>query len=391
VLRFPTLIASHFTSNFAILRLIYNSCHVAIPAIALAASWIVCGTSYRSRFAWPALSICLASLPGQFAFHAEGFHGANLLWPGLLFALGDLSFAHLPLVMILAVGAWGAHPVVAVHLATVAIAAFLTASARPAVRRRALGFGAVMMLMALARVFKPLGAYETKTLGLGVLKFTFYSAVLGWPLISMLLTLIAAAALVWSSARRQESAIAARIATIAVVLGGLCLVPWATNSANWIDAQGFRFWYPGIALILMFGAVAEAFWSSISEELNERRRAWCLISLGSVFLLVLSLQSIAWRELSRRLTDLIATSQATCVPRAKIGWFKNTPFQHWSTDFYVVALQSKKPSMVVLEGDDCAVLSASGGLRLDTWDPYREPPDGWFDFSRVRAVQNHQP
>lgn len=298
-----------------------------------------------------------------------------------------MSAAHLPLVLMLAVWSWGAYAAMALHFMVVAIAAFWSALIRPAVRLRGMMFGAAMILMAVTRLLKPIGPYGKKILGLGVFQFTFYSAVLGWPLLSALMTLIAGAALLWSLRSLRSAATAARIATTAIVLGGVCLVPWAIRPGNWIDAQGYRFWYPAIAVVLMFGAMAEATWSSSADETSiQHRRAGSLVALGAVFLVVMSLQSLTWMDMTRRLSNLIANANNACVSRTQIEWLKDTPLQHWSTDYYVVELQSQKPAVVMLEDNDCATLAATGKLRVGLSSQFRGPQDGWFDFSRVRPI-----
>ena len=384
-LRIPALVVSHFTNNLAILRLVYSACYVAIPAIALAVSWRICKRTRPSRFAWPALSIGLAALPGQFAFHSEANHGVNLLWPPLLFALSDLPSGQIPMVAISTVVAWCAYPPMAIHLALIAVVAFASAWKQPGIRMRALGFGGAMALMALSRVLWPMSSYEKGVFGLHTLKYTFYSAVLGWPLVSASLTLIAAAALLWSSTRRRDAEAATRIATISIILAGVSLIPWAMEPHAWSDTQGYRFWYPGIALALMSGAAIEALTESEVDDRLTGLRSWCLVSIGVVFFLVLSLQSLTWMVMTRRLSNLIAEAREPCISKSQVPWLKGTALQHWSSDYYALDLQSRKPSAVLLENDDCKILAASGQLRLVGWGSFQDAQDGWFNFSSVRS------
>jgi hypothetical protein len=237
-LQLATVLVSHYTDNLTILRLIFSVFYGSVPVVILAACWLICRKTKRSLFIWPALSICIAGLPGQFAFCAEAMFGTNLVWPVLLCALTGVPVSSLPIAMLASVGAFFAYPPVAIHLLCVAAVAFSCAWRKVFDGERELLYGAGIAVLALFRILKHLSDYEKQTLSLRTMEFTFQSVFLGWPMIAVLATCLAAAALVWSNSLGRYSRGAQYIAVVSIGSAGLVLVFWVLEAKNWIDAFG---------------------------------------------------------------------------------------------------------------------------------------------------------
>jgi hypothetical protein len=130
----PLLVASQFTSDLGVLRRAFDAGYVLIPLISLTCAWWFC----RSRPAllrWPALGICVASLPGRIFFVGESTMVTDLFWPlvlGVLLAAGGV--AELVVLALLAVGVWASHPTAVALLG-------LAATSAPGLPARAVGSG----------------------------------------------------------------------------------------------------------------------------------------------------------------------------------------------------------------------------------------------------------
>src|SRR5512143_929329 len=81
------VLLSRLTENVAYLRLAFSAVYVVIPLAALLLSWWVLDRPSRRLFVWPALGICLGTLPGQMFFVSESMIAVQLFWPVLLIQL----------------------------------------------------------------------------------------------------------------------------------------------------------------------------------------------------------------------------------------------------------------------------------------------------------------
>jgi hypothetical protein len=387
-LQLPMLLVSHHTDNFTILRLVFSVSYGLVPAFTLTACWLICRKTKRSLFIWPALSMCLAGLPGQFAFYAEAIIGTNLLWPVLLCALTGFPLSFVPIAALATAGALFAYPAIATHLLCIAAVALWYAWTKSRARERELLYGAGIAVLALVRILEPLSTYEKQTLSVRTLEYTLQSVFLGWPIIAVLATSLAAAAIVWQNSLDRASRIAEYLALLSIGTAGLVLVFWALEPRNWIDAQGYRFWYPGIALLLMIAASVDALYGD-DEYRNKTVQFWnvSLIIISSAFFIVLSIQSIWWATLSHRLAATLQITTDRCISKSSLSWMQNSPLHHWSSNYYALDLQSRKPGVLILDDDDCAVLKQTGVLRLTSFTSPQPDHDGWFDFSQVRSTK----
>jgi hypothetical protein len=384
-LQLPTLLAVRWTANLTLLRLIFSACYASVPAVALAASWLVCRDTRPALFVWPALSICLAGLPGQFIFN-EAIATPNLLWPALLCVLTRPRAVYLPIVAVLTLTALTTHPSSAAILGLIAVAAFLDAWIGRDRAAVALWYGLVSTALVAARVAIPLSAYERGRLGLGSLRYTFHSFLLGMPLVAVILILIAGSLCLWSSRPGSRFEPARLGVNGLLILIGAVLIVWAVRPSDWIDCQGYEFWFPGMTLIMMAAAVADAMLRTPSTDATlEAARSITLVLIGAVFLIVFSLQSWTWARLSQRLAATLDRSDQVCIEKSSLDWMKLTALQHWSSSYYALDLQTRRPRTLLLNDTRCEEFVRTGRIYLSPWaGPHI---DGWFDFSAIQARQ----
>jgi hypothetical protein len=232
-LQLPVVAASHFTQNLTVLRLIFCLCYASVPAVGLAASWLICREKRPSLFVWPALSCCLAMLPGRFTFVGKAMMSAWLLWPVFLAALIGVRRIHLPLVALLVLAAFLAHPIAAVFFGFSAAIAAVASLTSPSSRKPRLTGALVLGLIAAAKMLVPLNEYERERLSTGLLLGSFRTAVFGLPLVALAFDLIAAACLLKLASDRSTLCKASKVQYVAVgaiAAAGLCLVPWALTA-----------------------------------------------------------------------------------------------------------------------------------------------------------------
>jgi len=389
-LQLPVVAASHLTQNFTILRLIFCVCYVSVPAVGLVASWLICRKRSPSLFVWPALSCCLAMLPGLFSFSAaEAMMSAWLLWPVFLAALIGVRRVHLPLVALLALAAFLTHPIAAVFLGFSAAIAAVASLTSPSPRKQRLTGALVLGLLAVGKMLVPLSEYEKGRLSTELLLESFRTAVFGLPLVALAFDLIAAGCLLKLASDRSTLGKVSKVEYVAVgaiAAAGLCLVPWALSASHWAWALAYRFWTVPITLTFMAAASVEALYftshSSDDESLLQSGRLPVLLTISGIFLTVLSVQSIVWARLTDRLRRTVNETPSGCIPRSALSWARRTPLDHWSIAPYAIDIQGRKPNTLVLDRNGCREFATTGKVRLSQW-LLRSRHGGWFDLDEI--------
>ena len=125
------------------------------------------------------------------------------------------------------------------------------------------------------------------------------------------------------------------------------------------------------------------------------------ISIGylvaGTFAVVLSIQSIVWLGMTRRLMRDVAQSPTAVVPWSAISWTRDTALYHWGTASYVFALEGREPRHLVLDPGEVDSTKQWEILRRDppaiplsSFTPVSPDPGpaGWFDF---RPMLKHIP
>jgi len=386
VLETPVLAVSHFSNNFTILRAVFCICYASVPGLGLLLSWIACRARRPSLFIWPALSISLAMLPGQFCFSSETFAAASFTWPVLLAGLIGADLGLLPVLALLEVMVRFTHPI-AVPLSAFAALATAVSASRLSGRARFNRYAGALLLalVALSRMLTGFSPYEHQRMSLKPIIASFRWSVLGWPLASLAFVSVAALQCVRRSAMNRPAAESDSGADYlllgATLAAGMCLIPWSLVPRAWADSIDYSLWVGPVSIALMAGCALDAWRSRPAPSWTVRKPA--LIAIGSAFFIVLSLQSASWVGLKTRFVDDLHQAGSGCVPRSSFKWIANTPLNHGDTAAYAIVLQGRRPQVLVLDDDNCDAYMKNREVNI-TWFS-RASGSGWFDLDHAGA------
>jgi hypothetical protein len=384
-LQAPTIVALHLTSNLDILTLIFSLSYASVAMVGLTISWLVC----RKRpdlFIWPAIGIGLATLPGIINFNSEATMTAPLFWPVLLATLVGVDLVESLLVALLALAMLIVHPNAASVLALGAITACVSAMLPPFKPMRLAG-SAALVALTVVRLIIPLTPYEHQQLIGFNLNKAFVWGLEGWPLVALgLIFLLAACCLYQRLNCKTASRWVDFAPTVAVTAVGLVLIPWASNPAAWANEMEFRFWMVPMSLPIM-GACALDTWLASGQVSLGRRRQPALVAIGAVFLIVVSIQSVIWNQLTNRL--LADIEGEGCMSLTSLPWTTQTLMHHWSTASYAIVLQGRTPHRLVLDAGGCLEYATDATVHI-IW-MRRKNGSGWFDLGQVPVDSWHSP
>jgi hypothetical protein len=383
-MQLPVLIATRFTDNLHLLRLLYCAPEAAIPLLGLGLAWLVCKSQRPSLFIWPAMSICVAALPGHFSFHSEAKMVVTLLWPVLLAVLSGASAILLSLLAIVSVVAAYSHPTAVILLAFIVSVAIACAIVRPQSRRRSVGFALALGILLLVRVLTPLDSYEGQALSFATVANSFNDSVKGWPLLAIALAVLAGLSCLWTVRPSRAYLLGP------LILAGTALAAWAFQPAEWASCEDYRYWIAPVSMLFMTGATIDQLRPRGSPESQlQEFRLYAVPIVGAIFLLVLSIQSLQWGLASRRLMSEVENAEPGCVSSKTIASIRNTALDHWSVTFYVLELQDREPETLLLPNQlACELFVLNGNatlVNLGSFNYLRPRGAGWFDFQNARS------
>jgi hypothetical protein len=376
----PLLVASQFTSDLGVLRHAFDAGYVLIPLITLTCAWWFC-RARPGMFKWPALGICVASLPGRMFFVGESTMVTDLFWPlvlGLLLAEGRP--AELLVLALLGAGVWAAHPTAVVLFGLAALAAASRAWAAHPRGRRWWAVCAVCLVLAGNRALLPLSGYELESASAQRLGEAFDNSIAGKPLLALVLT--AGVACLWLLRplliRTVDTRIGVAVDVVAaglILLAGGVLAVWASRPDQWASALDFRSWQVFVSLGLVLLAVADKLWHASASE----RWTPVVLACALSFCLVVSVQVRSWARLTRDFETWLAAQDSACTTLTTLSETRGgSPLNHWATAVYAIVLQSRTPTRFILDSQaSCAELLATGSLAIAAWD-VRPPNGGWF-------------
>jgi hypothetical protein len=382
-LQIPLVAALHFTQDIGILRLAFSAAYASVPLLGLALSWLVCRSRCPSLFIWPAMSVCIAALPGQFSMQSEAIMAATLLWPALLTVLLGATPGGLALVAISSIAAALSHPEAVVVLAFVALVATTSAIARPPSRRVAMGFAFGFAALLLVRALTPLDPYEVKALTADTIVASLNNSVIGWPLVAIVFVMVAALGCVFPARSHGRAYL-----MVPLGLAGIALVAWAVRPENWTHCANFRMWVAPLSVAFMAGAAAQTLWrQKLTEAQLQGLRLAAMPLIGGTFLLVLSIQSFQWNRVSGRLASELVNSDRGCITDSTST--QETALNAWTTPIYALELQSRTPRTLFFpEEFSCRLFSLNGDALLAQQGFFtylRHPGHGWFDLEDARS------
>lgn len=381
------VLASQFTDNVFILHLVFGVAYVSMPLLALLACWWIVRQRAPGLFVWAAFGIGISTLPGQITFISEGAIVLQFTWALYLAILTEIRREHLPLLLLIALMMFFAHPGGWILFALAAALSVLTGIRFPAQRRarwlRAALF-AMLAVGAYVRFVSGANVYELEQLGFSLLLTRFTSSVIGTPLIMLLGAGIAGLALLLSAwfgswrGRRQ------RVIFGALLVSGLAAALFATVPLFWLDSLSYRFFIIPASLPFIAAAALDSPRRSSSEqpinaEWDLRQRVAERIAL--IFALVIIIQSVSWAVMSGSLRNTLRDARSGCVPHeaSELNWTMTTALYHWSITPYSLLLQGRTPSAVILQKNRCETSDFVTGFPLADWD-WRLWQGGWFDL-----------
>lgn len=400
-LHIPVLLVSRWTNNLAILRFVFGLIYVAIPAAVLALSWWIVRRDVRSLFVWPALGIGLGMLPGQFFFVSEANIATQLFWPLALAILTRLQLWQIPIVAVLAIAIFFSHPSAILLFALAAVLSFLVGM-RYRSDRRKMWLGAfvfsVITASAVVRFLLVRSQYESDKLSWDILRWTFDVSMAGVPIKALAGLFLATAVIFGAPVIKNHHAQRSVLALYALELicftgaAGL-LVYWALNPPWWQWAGRFTFWAPFVTCWFMGMAALECLAPGLSKGQQQGERDWqhrvrTIQITGSIFCLVLSVQSLVWRNLTSQLRQTMVQNPWSCISMSSVAWLDRTAFNHFATPHLSLLLQGQTPQKVLLSNDGCTQQTFQEGIWLDSYGE-RAWQGGWFELQtlgqRLRA------
>ncbi len=386
----PTVWASRATDNMKILEMFFGAPFCFAPLTGFLLAW---GTARRHApraLFWAACGIGFGMLPGQAFMINDSLFQIHLFWPFFLCAICPAS-AWLRCL----IGALGifqlSHPIGIGLCVLAALAALDSAKRRPLQRVSFVCFAAWSALLCVVSILKlfifpdPYAAHEAS---FEMLAIYFWQGVFGLPLLSI----VCFWAAVWTARKMELNAgiPRERRAWLLLFAAGACLLYWAADPHRWWKALDFRRWL--VPLNLPFFLLA--WWDArhreplAASQLRFRSIASC--GVGAIFALVLSVQSIVWLGMCRRLDAQVRAEGDAVLPSAALSWTAQTVMDHWATSAMVVLLQGAAPHTLELDEKQVAALrdQKKPGMvpLIPTHDiPATAGPRGWFDFQPVMS------
>jgi hypothetical protein len=393
------LLANRFTSDLSILQTVFALVYAAIPFMALALSWWVVRGYAEPLFIWVALGVGFGTLPGQLGFVNEALFAILLFWPIMLAILLRIPTRHAPTIFLLLIFLFFTHPISIILFTLAAGCAFVMVfhSQYRRIWMLMCGFGLSAMAILKSSMFLIFPSpYEMSVLSMDVLKTHYTISVSGLPLIAVICVWFAASMIfITPLLRRFQSykyiTIMHWLELISLITAGALLAIWARDPSLWRYATGFRLFafFSSLPFMLLAALESVIYHDNFSYM---RKSVWShrlntIQIIGVCFLLVLSIQSTAWFNLTKILRETITHSEDNCISASSMGWLPYTPLYGWTTS-YAILLQGKAPRKLVLDGDGCTEASFFHAVRIAPWD-LRSRSGGWFDlhFSGLPPTQ----
>ncbi len=404
-LQLPVIWLSQFVTDLNVLKLIFGLSYALVPLAALGLSWWIVKDERPELFVWCALGIGFGTLMLQLAFISEAIIVIQLFWPVLLALVTRPRLSVYVVVVLLTAAIIFSHPFAIVLYGLAAVLAFVVGWRYPdrRVQLWALaGLFAVLAMAATLRFNNIHDSYEADRLSVDQLRATFDSSMSGYRLIALVSIYLAMVLAFiaprmtrfqnwltrrWQLQPRQVTWGLYVVELGCIVVAGLLLVIWAIAPRLWEAALSFRTWALFVSLPFMGMAALEGLMRSPSRVPGDSPAAggdWphrmrTVQVTGLVFLIILSIQSLAWLDLTRNLNETLTQSSTACIPISAVKQEHASALGHWSVTTYSILLQGMTPQKVVLLDDLCGTTQFANGLPIGDFDT-RAWTGGRFDM-----------
>jgi hypothetical protein len=370
----PTLFAQNFTDRLAILRLVFGISYLAIPAVALLASYVVVRQKRKGLFVWPVLAICVATLPGQVNPSSEALQAAQLVWPALLAAIVGLDrHDWLAWLAVVTTGVYVAlaHPFGVLLLGGVLIVGLVYRHRSMAV------LAGLLVVTALLNTWLTADPYQGNRITVDVVSYGFDKAIAGAPLLAMVSSAFGAVMIAIADRTKQRTLLGvAGVACQVLAIGAL--IRWANDPLAWNGAIEFRT-FAAVAIIPVALVAVMDGWREPLEAAPWRQLAALVASAG--FVLIMAVQGLSVKRLDSSMVGAMHATTGSCVSQEGIIGGSGSVLDAWATPYRSLVFGDRKATKIVIWGDRCSLLTEGGLVPVDNWGNGPLDASGWFDLS----------
>lgn len=416
LLHYPVVLMRRLTSNAGALITVFGTLHVIFPLLSLLLCWIIVRRFRPSLFYWPAIGVCIATLPGQFDFVSEAIAEVQLFWPLLLWILVGMPAYFLPAIIVIVPMLFFLHPASAPLFAMTAFVVLAVGWAckmpwwKPALTTL------VCCTLAVTRYEMIRAGYESQQLSVSSQSQAIRDSLLGLPLAALLCGVACSCA--YFLLLHANSAHAAR----RLVVGGcymsllgcfLLLVQWARHGQSWQGSIAYKdlalfadLPFMGLAILDVLltyrASLARAFKHALrrairlgeGEETGNSRTdsvtatwhcVWLVRGFAAVFTTTLFLQGRVFVVATDGVRSVMHMSDSSCVSMNDIPDIYNTALNFWSLPVYMAVIQGRSTHVLVLTGDACVPARLHGQVQLISFDT-STTGKGWMSLNPARAL-----
>ncbi|MDB5172106.1 MAG: hypothetical protein JWN51_879 [Phycisphaerales bacterium] len=426
---YPTVWASHVTSNVNVLQAIYGLPFLLAPVVGLLLSWWMVKKHAPHLIMWVIFGVAAATVPGQIFVINDSYFQLHLFWPLFVSVFVPLTWPKRIVLAILAVFQM-VHPVGVLLLLGGAVAGGLVAYFDREHRKRLLTRSAVMLLLCGLAGFKIylsnhipswIDDYAKQEATWANAWRCWVAAVWGTPLHGLVMMWGAAVLVFIQPIVRGRNRTLAMwcgvLAVVCVVRGASVWFYWAHGpKCLWGGAIDYRRWVGPLAVPFFLLATFEVIRRSRqasdpgagASEPAGRIRGPVGVMVAMVFAITLGMQYTTFHQHTRLLMAAVRDYPRAIVPDTDPSlWFVNhSPLAHWGAGNYVTAMQGKTPEKMFLDATQEKIIrdkffdgpqSEAERSAMGWWYYDRQPdqppgPMGWFDFrpalARAKAEQH---
>jgi hypothetical protein len=394
--QWPTIFASSFTSDVAVLRHLFGLGYAVAPFLALLVSWVIVRRRAPGLMVWPAIGIIFVCFPGLLSTSLESPIVAEWAWPLILLTLVALDggWTLLAAVVISAFLFFCSANSLGVFVVVAGIA-IIRAFREQTLKTTLMVWAGIMIVAAvLERLVRhrdftaPIAGHK---ISLGLIESELSKGEFGPLLAAYLLALCACAVMLYlrfSTGPRNR--LTEFIPAGLIALAGVCLVLYSASQRSWLSASNPKDIVILLELPLFAAAVVDHLlvWKSKGRKSREPDEAAArnpiLLVSGIVILLSLIIWSISWSSLMTYVTQRTRTAGSFCIPDSLVSK-RHTALDSPYLPELVIDLQTRTPAHIAIDAAGCKLLHERGILRFPAGSTFRVEK-GWFHFQTVAST-----
>jgi hypothetical protein len=400
VLWTPMVLLSHVTTNLRVLKMAYGLPFTLAPAASVLMSWWVVRRRAPHLILWAIFGAAAAPLPGQIFIINDSIFQQHMFWPVFLGLLVPLEWPGMIALLVLAVFQFS-HQIGLVLLGGGAAAAALLALGDREYRTQFLIKACVafaLAIVALWKIFHYPDSYAQREFTWEAAHNAWRWGVEGYPLRGLELMWAAGGCVMLIRLLRETQwekhrPLLGILAALCAVAGAVIWIIWAADAHKWTTAANYRRWVVPLSVPFYFFAFLDQFFKAgKTADLAHPPAVRVGYLMAATFAVVLSIQSVVWVHLTRRLMRDVETYPAAIVPWRTIAWTQDTALYHWGTASYVFVLEGQSPRHLVLDPEQTdsrkqfdILNQQPPAIPLSSFTAVKPTPGpaGWFDFTQM--------